>query len=193
MQEYRKVWVSVGGDNEKAFVEGVLPVGMSYPKNKVVHPLFSKKQLEDIQKVLREGDCYAEFDEEKNEFVICDIPFEGDHSKEQDLVDEFFQYYPIEEEGIVEGEQMALCEFASHWGWEYKGEVLTSVKEDAKEEAKEFEVHFILSGNMVITANTKEEARVIANSIIHQRISDAENLFGCGLADDDYTTDVLEV
>lgn len=189
MKQFRKVWVSLGGENKKEFLEAMLPVGVSYQKDKVVQPLFSKTQLEAVQKGLREIDCYAEFDEETNQFVVCDISFEGDHSKEQDLVDEFFQYYPIDVEGDVDGESITLCEFASHWEWEYKGDVVDSEETSPKE----FEVNFLLSGNMIVTAKTEDEARTLVNTMIESRISEAEALFRCGLTDDDYTTDVVEL
>ena len=57
----------------------------------------------------------------------------------------------------------------------------------------EFDVHFQLNGYMKITADTKEEAREIANSIIEVNREHVESTIGSSsIEEDNYTTDVLE-
>jgi hypothetical protein len=59
---------------------------------------------------------------------------------------------------------------------------------------KEFEVNFVLSSNFYIDANSEEEAQQIVNDMINSRIQEIEMLlYGAGIKDDDYVTDILEM
>lgn len=58
---------------------------------------------------------------------------------------------------------------------------------------KEFEVNFVLSGQYWIDAENENKAREIVNEMIGEKIREIENFLHCGLEDDDYTTDVIEM
>lgn len=60
----------------------------------------------------------------------------------------------------------------------------------------DFDVHFVYSGFLTLTASTEEEAREIGNEILHKQAQRIEHELYLNVVDPDeesYVTDVLEV
>ena len=54
-----------------------------------------------------------------------------------------------------------------------------------------FDVHFVITGFMVVEAKDKEDACQIVNCIIDNRIEPIESILHTGLKDDEYVTEVV--
>ena len=63
-----------------------------------------------------------------------------------------------------------------------------------EKDKKEYEVNFILSSNILVDALDEDDAREIVNNMINEKIKEiSEILYGVGIDDSDYTTDVIEL
>ena len=56
----------------------------------------------------------------------------------------------------------------------------------------EYDVHFKISGFYTIVAKDEDEAALIVNDIVDQRIGQIEDLLKTGLRDDEYVTQILK-